>query len=336
MRQRQRIQSVFNAASYQPGVASATWIAITGSNLATSTRAWAGGDFNGGNLPAALDGVSVTINGKAAYVYFISPGQVNVLAPDDPTTGSVTVKLANSQGASNTLSVNKKPLFPALFNYSQLGGIYSVIQAAATYDLIAPPSLLGQTVRTVPAAPGENLILYATGLGSVTSGQPTGQLVQTPSPTTNPVTVLIGNLNAPVLFAGLIGSGLYQVNVTVPALPSGDAPVVVSVNGVASSGPAFVPIQAPPGPVGGQTAPPISGCVTGPVDYVTYSVGLLSFNRPDELSIGGTRMCPTCTIKSPLYPEFSSRMEKSMGQKKNVQACYDAQGNVVQVRLVRP
>jgi uncharacterized protein (TIGR03437 family) len=330
------IRGVINAASYQPGAASATWIAITGSNLASSSRAWAGGDFVSGNLPTKLDDVSVTINGKAAYVYFISAGQINVLAPDDPATGSVPVQVTNAQGTSNTVSVNKTPVFPALFNYSQLGGIYSVIQAAATYELIAPPATFGQTVRTVPAAPGENLILYATGLGPVASGQPTGQLVQTPSATTNPVTVLIGNVKAPVQFAGLIGSGLYQVNVTVPQLPSGDAPIVLSVNGVASSGPAFVPIQAPPGPVGGQTAPAISGCVTGPVDYITYSVGLLSFNRPDELSIGGTRMCSTCTIKSPLYPEFSSRMEKSMGQKKNVQACYDARGNVVQVTLVRP
>ncbi len=330
------IQGVFNAANYQSTIASAGWVAITGSNLSSTTRAWADGDFISGNLPTALDGVKVTINNKPAYVYFVSAGQINVLAPDDPTIGTVPVQVTNSLGVSNTVSVSKQSASPGLFNYSQLGGRYSVIQAAATYELIAPPNTFGQTVRTVPAAPGENLILYGTGLGPVLSGQPTGQLVQGASATATPVTVSIGNIQAQVQFAGLIGSGLYQINVVVPALPSGDAPIVVSVNGISSGGPAFVPVQAFPGPVGGQTAPPITGCLTGPVDYLTYSVSLLSYNRPDEVSIGGTKLCDACTVKSPLYPEFTARMERSMGQRKNVQACYDAKGNVVEVKLLRP
>jgi uncharacterized protein (TIGR03437 family) len=330
------IQGVFNAANYQSSIASATWVAIKGSNLSSSTRAWADGDFISGNLPTALDDVKVTINNKPAYVYFVSPGQINVLAPDDPTTGTAPVQVTNSLGVSNTVSVSKQSVSPALFNYSQLGGRYSVIQAAATYELIAPPGTFGQTVRTVPAAPGENLVLYATGLGPVLSGQATGQLVQGASATTTPVTVSIGNIQAQVQFAGLIGAGLYQINVVVPALPSGDAPIVVSVNGIASGGQAFAPIQAFPGPVGGQTTPPISGCLTGPVDSVTYSTSLLSFNRPDEVSIGGTKLCASCSVKSPLYPEFTARMERSMGQRKNVQACFDEKGNVVQVKVVRP
>jgi len=330
------IQSVINAASYRPGVASATWVAITGTNLSTSTRAWSNGDFASGNLPTTLDGVSVKINGKAAYVYFISPGQINVLAPDDPATGPVPVQVTNSQGVSNTYSANKQVVSPAFFNYSQAGGRYSVIQASATNELVGPPGIFGQSLTTVRAAPGEYLTLYATGLGPVASGQPSGQLVQTASPIVAPVNVLIGNVKANVAFAGLVGSGLYQLNVVVPNLPSGDAPIVVSVNGNPSSGQDYVPIQAPPGPVGGQTAPPITNCLTGQVDYITYSVSRLSYNLPDEVSIGGTRLCATCSVKTPLYSDFTARMEKSMGQKKNVQACYDNQGNVVEVRLVRP
>ena len=330
------IQSVVNAASYQPGIASATWIAIQGTGLATSTRVWAGGDFVSGTLPTALDGVKVTVNNKPAFVYFVSPTQINALAPDDTATGQVPVVVTNSQGTSNTVTSNKQTASPALFNYSQLGGRYSVTQAAATYELVAPPNTFGQTVRTVLAQPGENLILYATGLGPVASGQPTGQLVSVPSQITNPIVVLIGGQRATVQYAGLIGSGLYQLNVVVPDLPSGDAPIVISINGTASTGAAFVPIQRVPGPVGNQTAPPITGCVSGQVDSVTYSVSRLSYNQPDEVSIAGTRLCATCAIKSPLYAEFTSRMEKSMGQRKKVEACYDKQGNVVQVRLIRP
>jgi len=44
----------------------------------------------GGKLPVQLDGVSVTIDGKAAYVYYVSPNQIDVIAPADSTTGTVT------------------------------------------------------------------------------------------------------------------------------------------------------------------------------------------------------------------------------------------------------
>ena len=39
-------------------------------------------DFVVNRLPTQLGGVSVSIDGKPAYVYYISPTQINVLAPD--------------------------------------------------------------------------------------------------------------------------------------------------------------------------------------------------------------------------------------------------------------
>lgn len=329
------IQNVVGAADFQPGIASSGWVAITGTNLAPSVRVWQSGDFVNGNLPTSLDGVSVTVNGKAAYVYFISPSQVNVLAPDDGATGPVAVQVTTLQGASNSFTAKKQLVAPALFNYAQVGGRYSVIQASGTFDLVGPPGTLGSAVATFLAAPGETVVLYATGLGPVQSGQPTGKLVDTASPLQLPADVSMGGVKATVLFAGLIGAGLYQINAIVPDLPAGDAPVVVNVNGTASAGQAFIPIQPYPSK-GGPTAPPISGCVSGQVDSITYSVSALPFNIPDEVSIGGTRLCSTCAVKSPLYGEFAAQLERSMRQRKNVQACYDAGGNVAQVKVIRP
>jgi uncharacterized protein (TIGR03437 family) len=37
-----------------------------------------------------------------------------------------------------------------------------------------------------------------------------------------------------VAYAGLVGSGLYQINVTVPNLPSGDAAVAAAIDGVST------------------------------------------------------------------------------------------------------
>ena len=61
-----------------PNFTSGSLIEIYGSNLATSRRKWSGADFNGSNAPTSLDGTSVTVNNKSAFVAFISPEQVNV------------------------------------------------------------------------------------------------------------------------------------------------------------------------------------------------------------------------------------------------------------------
>jgi len=82
------ITAVVNAASYQPGFASATWVAIFGTNLSQlPPHTWQAGDFVNGALPASLEDVSVTINGSPAYISYISPTQINVQAPSDAALG---------------------------------------------------------------------------------------------------------------------------------------------------------------------------------------------------------------------------------------------------------
>src|SRR5262249_21644765 len=84
---------VVNAASFQAPIGPNTWVTIAGNNLATSTRVWNSTDIAGGVLPTSLDGVSVTINGKPAYIEYISPTQINVLASADTSTGPVNVQV---------------------------------------------------------------------------------------------------------------------------------------------------------------------------------------------------------------------------------------------------
>jgi hypothetical protein len=90
------ITSVLNGASYQPGIASAALVSIIGTNLSQTNRSWQDSDFVDGQLPTSLDGVSVTINGISAYVQYISATQINVVAPDDSTTGLVSVQVTNA------------------------------------------------------------------------------------------------------------------------------------------------------------------------------------------------------------------------------------------------
>lgn len=86
------ITSVVNSASGQPGAVSGSWITIYGTGLSNDTRAWQASDFINGQLPPQMDYVSVKVNARPAYVAYVSPTQLNVLVPDDPTLGSVPVQ----------------------------------------------------------------------------------------------------------------------------------------------------------------------------------------------------------------------------------------------------
>jgi uncharacterized protein (TIGR03437 family) len=205
------ITGITNAADFRPAIASGAWVSIFGTNLSQSTYSWQAGDFVNGAPPTSLQGVSVMINGVAAYVAYISPTQINVLAAGDAQVGTVPVQVTVAQQASNAVNATKNQFAPAFFTFG--GGVYVAAQHA-DYSPVGP----GGT----PAKPGEIILLYGTGFGP---GSPS---------LANPVQVSIGGTNAAVAFAGLAGPGLYQFNVTVPNLPSGDAPVIATIGGVST------------------------------------------------------------------------------------------------------
>lgn len=224
------ITAVGNGASFLPGIASATWITILGSNLASTTYTWQASDFVNSQLPTSLQGVSATINGIPVFIEYISPTQINLLAPDDPTTGAVQVQVTVGQVPSNSLTVQKAAFSPAFFTIDN--GLYVAAQHS-NYSLVGSPNLIpGAT--TTPAQPGETILIYATGLGPTNPPTPTSQLVTTANPLANSAQVTIGGVTANVVFAGLAESGTYQLNVTVPSLPDGDAAVVATIGGVST------------------------------------------------------------------------------------------------------
>lgn len=226
------ITGVTNAGSFQPGIAPATWLAIFGTSLSQTTYTWQASDFVNGQLPTTLQGVSVTIDGKPAYVEYVSPTQINVLAPDDTTVGSVSVQVMNDAQQSNTLTTQEQPLAPAFFT---TGGGAVVAAEHSNYTLVS---------TSQPAAPGETILLFGTGFGPTNPASPTGQLVTMDAVLANSVQITIGGVTVPAAFAGLVESGVYQFNVTVPTtLPNGNAAVVASIGGVQSQSGVSIPVQ---------------------------------------------------------------------------------------------
>ena len=178
------------------------------------------------------------VNGIPAYIEYISPSQVNLLAPDDSTVGAINVQVTTAQGASNSFTTQKQQLAPAFFT---LAGGYLAAQHA-DYSYVGKPGLIAG-VTTQPAKPGEIILLYATGFGPTNPPLPSAQLVTTPVGLANPVQVTIGGIAAPVAYAGLVGAGLYQFNVTVPHVPSGDAAVVAQIGGVQTQAGVLLTVQ---------------------------------------------------------------------------------------------
>jgi len=230
---------VENGASFQSGFASATWVSIVGANLSQTTRLWQNSDFVNGLLPTSLSGISVTVNGVPAYVEYISPTQVNVLAPDDATVGQVQVQVTTAQGVSNSFMGQKQQFAPGFFT---IAGSY-VAALHADYSLVAKPGLI-PGLTTTAAAPGETVLIWATGFGPTNPPLSCGQVVTTPAVLADSVTFTIGGVAAPVAYAGLVGSGLYQFNVTVPNVPNGDAVVVARIGGVQTQTWVLITIQS--------------------------------------------------------------------------------------------
>jgi uncharacterized protein (TIGR03437 family) len=222
---------VVNAASFVAGMAPGAWISIYGMNLALATDTVTSSEVVNGYLPITFGGAGVTIDGKAAYFSYASPAQLNVQAPADTNTGSVTVKVTTSAG-SGSLAVNLSSVLPGLFTASN----YVLAVRSSDSVIINGTGAAASGYTTAAAAhPGDILKIYATGLGDTTTTVAPGLVFSGAYATTAMPTVTIGGTVATVLYSGLIGAGLYQINLTVPSsLTTGTYPVVVTQNGVSS------------------------------------------------------------------------------------------------------
>jgi uncharacterized protein (TIGR03437 family) len=147
------------------------------------------------------------------------------------------VQVVNNGAPSNTVTASLRQLAPELFRF--LPSAYAVA-LHANYRIAASPGLSpGCTDATLcpasEAAPGETILLYATGLGATTPASPAGTLIGAVVPVANPVQVRFGNTAVGAL-AWLVSTGLYQINVTVPGSQAdGDVPLTVSIGGAAST-----------------------------------------------------------------------------------------------------
>ena len=215
------------AAGAGANAAPGSLIQITGSNLASSTAS-----APGFPLPPSLAGASVTINGISAPILYASATQINAQVPFEISPGAATVNVTSGNSVAGTTTIAVQGVAPGLFNTSNHA---AVVNSDGSVNSDASP-----------ASAGKFIAAYLTGLGAVNNPVATGAAASANplSTVTVTVTATLGGLDAQVVFAGLAPgyAGLYQVNLMVPQLATGDYPLQVSANGVASN-PAQVSVR---------------------------------------------------------------------------------------------
>jgi len=205
--------SIANSAANVAGYyAPDSFISIYGQNLAYVTKPIGPDDVRNGELPTALTGtgVRVLINQIPGNIYYVSPGQVNVLIPPLLIGGPATVQLINNGLAGPAISIVLSAAAPVLF------------QADAT-TVVASHGNGPLVSKAQPAQRGEVIVLYATGLGLTSPAAIVNQIPQSAASITDKTNfrvVLNGTDVDPklVLYAGVTPgfAGLFQINLQLP------------------------------------------------------------------------------------------------------------------------
>ncbi len=201
--------AVVNAASGQPGAAPNTIVSVYGSNLSSGTHALTTEEMRTGAIPTRMQGTQVLLSGQLANLYFVSPGQINLLIPATFKPGKVDLTVLSDGRAGPSIPLDLSDAAPALFE----DGTFAVATNAQGEALTANRQ----------AGCGEVVILYATGLGATEQKYAAGELARSASYVkrfSEFVVMLAGVAldSSRVLYAGVTPgfAGLYQVNLRLP------------------------------------------------------------------------------------------------------------------------
>jgi uncharacterized protein (TIGR03437 family) len=237
------IISVLNGASFtNTGLSPGQFFTVFGANLGPANGQGLELDQNG-NVANYLSGFTVTVNGTAAPLLYVSPTQINAVAPYEIANDVgkyAVVEVYDNEVPSGEFSVLVVAAAPAIF---PLGNGQGAIRNQDS-SVNGPSN---------PAARGSVISIYGTGQGQTNPGGVDGQIngsavASLPVPAGS-FSLAIGGVKVPsadIFFAGdapYSVDGFFQVNAKIPnSVGSGNQPVVLSIGGKAGP-PANVAIK---------------------------------------------------------------------------------------------
>jgi uncharacterized protein (TIGR03437 family) len=223
-----------NAASYVlPPLAPDAIVTTFGTNLANQMLA-----APSAALPTSLGNTTVSvIDGKgvarSASLYFVSPGQINLVIPEGTGPGPAVVTVTNADGVQSRGTVEIGSVSPGFYTMNQNGqgvvaGYVEVVPASGppTYEPVYSCPGGGAPCTTIPIDVSNSsdqfyLVMFGTGFRGRSALQQ--------------VSVTIGNQSVPVLYAGAQGQyeGFDQMDVQLPnsLAGAGVVNIVATVDG---------------------------------------------------------------------------------------------------------
>ncbi|HKW96842.1 MAG TPA: FG-GAP-like repeat-containing protein [Bryobacteraceae bacterium] len=200
-----------SAASFAVGpVAPDTIVAAFGTHLATGIKTAVTTP-----LPTDLNGTTVRVKDAGGNVfscqeYFVSAPQVNYLLPGNVAAGQAVVTIRSGDGAVTTGTMQVAPVAPGLFALNASGLAAALVlrlkpgasqTVEQVYQLDPSKNIVAAPIDLGPETDKVYLLLFGTGIRHVSSKAN--------------VSVVLGSVTLPVLFAGAQGTyfGEDQVNV---------------------------------------------------------------------------------------------------------------------------
>lgn len=181
-----------------------TLVVLRGSGLASSSLS-----ASGLPLPTSLGSTSLVANGQPAGLVSVAPNEITFLMPW-ATGGSGKIRLKATVGGvdSNEITVRSAPASVGYFSANGKG-LGTIIATHSDGSAITANS---------PAAAGETVVLYASGLGTLAKPVAEYDWPTSGDPTSVPVQADVAGIQATVLYAGAAPGfpGVYQINIVIP------------------------------------------------------------------------------------------------------------------------
>ncbi len=244
------VAGVAGSVPYVANLSSNGLFAIFGSNLASAPAGINSSNIINNQLPTNLGGTCVESGTTMWGLFFVSPGQINALAGDVPSSGTVPVSVVTNCGTAN--EVVSAPMNVAVGAVSP--EFLYFVQNANGVDPVAALDYttgveVGSAAPFAPAKVGDLIIAYGVGWGATQPAANIGTLASGAASLTNTISVTLGgvpvDVMSPSFYAGLSpgSAGLYQMNFIVPpGVPAGNEQLVLTVDGVSSPPMAYLTI----------------------------------------------------------------------------------------------
>lgn len=277
------IYGVTDAASFAPRVAPGELASIFGANLADSTQ-----QAPGFPLPHSMAGATAYINQASVPLLYVSETQINFQVPSGLAAGTASMYVTRDGGQS------------AIFQFTVVSIGPGIFQDTSNHAIAQNATDNSTNSSSNPVASGAVLVAYLTGQGALDHAVPDGTATPNSplSAATGSATATIGGTSATVQFVGLTPgfAGLAQANILVPALATGDYPLVITVGG-------YVSASAQVSVSGSGTAPPTFLTLVGQLSFANGAASSIVVYGNTTYICGPNRIniIDTSSVTAPTY-----------------------------------